>query len=181
MPLITYEFADGHSEEIEVSCEVAQTYAQILKYEKRIKRQDKDRLKSLEKLAEKGFDPPAPNTDVFEIWEKREQEEFELRQEQRRKKLNERKKQLEDTLTPRQAQAYFLFQYLKIKKVEIAKSMGITEGAVLKLILKAQANLEKQRVENEQALLLSTPFSAPVRRGYDFFRLFCYIIEGVFN
>lgn len=34
MPLITYEFADGHSEEIEVSCEVARTYAQILKYEK---------------------------------------------------------------------------------------------------------------------------------------------------
>jgi len=32
--------------------------------------------------------------------------------------------------------------------------MGITEGAVRKLILKAQANLEKQRVENEQALLL---------------------------
>ncbi|MFR5062111.1 MAG: hypothetical protein ACLTEK_03760 [Christensenellales bacterium] len=112
-------------------------------------------MKSLEKLAEKGFDKPAPNTDVFEIWEKREQEEFELRQEQRRKeKLDERKKQLEDTLTPRQAQAYFLFQYLKIKKIEIAKSMGITEGAVRKLILKAQANLEKQRIENEQELLL---------------------------
>ena len=52
MPLITYEFADGHSEEIEVSCEVAQTYAQILKYEKRIKRQDKDRLNPVEKLPE---------------------------------------------------------------------------------------------------------------------------------
>lgn len=155
MPLITYEFADGHSEEIEVSCEVAETYAQILKYEKRIKRQDKDRLKSLEKLAEKGFDPPAPNTDVFEIWEKQKQEKAELKQEQvRKKKLAKRKKQLGDTLTPRQAQAYFLFQYLKIKKVEIAKSMGITEGAVRKLILKAQANLEKQRIENEQALLL---------------------------
>lgn len=34
MPLITYKFADGHMEEIVVSCEVAQTYAQILKYEK---------------------------------------------------------------------------------------------------------------------------------------------------
>ena len=126
-----------------------------MKYEKRIKRQDKDRLKSLEKLAEKGFDPPAPNTDVFEIWEKQKQEKAELKQEHiRKKKLARRKKQLEDTLTPRQAQAYFLFQYLKIKKVEIAKSMGITEGAVRKLILKAQANLEKQRIENEQALLL---------------------------
>lgn len=92
---------------------------------------------------------------MFEIWDKREQEKFELRQEQRRKeKLSVRKKQLEEVLTPRQAKAYFLFQYLKIKKVEIAKSMGITEGAVRKLILKAQANLEKQRVENEQALLI---------------------------
>ena len=151
MPLITYEFADGHS----VSEEVAAAFEQLLIYEEKVKRKETRRHKSFEKLAEKGFDKPAPNTDVFEIWEKREQEEFELRQEQRRKeKLNERKKQLEDTLTPRQAEAYFLFQYLKIKKVEIAKSMGITEGAVRKLILKAQANLEKQRVENEQALLL---------------------------
>ena len=155
MPLITYKFADRHTEEIEVSEEVAAAFEQFLIYEEKVKRKETRRHKSLEKLAEKGFDKPAPNTDVFEIWEKREQEEFELRQEQRRKqKLNERKKQLEDTLTPRQAEAYFLFQYLKIKKVEIAKSMGITEGAVRKLILKAQANLEKQRIENEQALLL---------------------------
>ena len=155
MPLITYEFADGHTEEIGVSFEVAEAYMQILKYERCSKRRDRDKLKSLEKLAEKGFDLPAPNTDVFEIWEKQKQEKAELKQEHiRKKKLAKRKKQLEDTLTPRQAQAYFLFQYLKIKKVEIAKSMGITEGAVQKLILKAQANLEKQRVENEQALLL---------------------------
>ncbi|MFR6055141.1 MAG: sigma factor-like helix-turn-helix DNA-binding protein [Eubacteriales bacterium] len=138
-------------------------------------------MKSLEELAEKGFEPPAPNTDVFKIWDKREQEKFELRQEQRRKeKLSERKKQLEEVLTPRQAKAYFLFQYLKIKKVEIAKSMGITEGAVRKLILKARANLEKQRVEDEQALLIPMLFSARVYRGYDFFCLFCYIIEGLF-
>ena len=81
MPLITYEFADGHSEEIEVSCEVAETYAQILQYEKKIKRQNRDRLKSLEKLAEKGFDPPAANTDYFEIKEKQRQEQAELKQE----------------------------------------------------------------------------------------------------
>lgn len=35
MPLITYEFADGHSEEIEVSCEVAAAFAQLEKYEKK--------------------------------------------------------------------------------------------------------------------------------------------------
>lgn len=155
MPLITYKFADRHTEEIEVSEKVAAAFEQFLIYEEKVNRKEKRRHKSLEKLAEKGFDVPAPNTDVFEIWEKQRQEQTELKQEQiRKEKLAKRKKQLEDTLTPRQAQAYFLFQYLKIKKVEIAKSMGITEGAVRKLILKAQANLEKHRIENEQALLL---------------------------
>lgn len=155
MPLITYKFADGHSEEIEVSEEVAAAFEQLLIYEEKVKRKETRRHKSLEKLAEKGFDKPAPNTDVFEIWEKREQEEFELRQEQRRKeKLDERKKQLEDTLTPRQTQTYFLFQYLKIKKVEIAKSMGITEGAVRKLIKKAEVNLQKYRLANEKEVKL---------------------------
>ena len=161
MPLITYKFADRHTEEIEVSEEVAAAFEQFLIYEEKVNRKEKRRHKSLEKLAEKGFDPPAPNTDVFEIWEKREQEEFELRQEQRRKKLNERKKQLEDTLTPRQAQAYFLFQYLKIKKVEIAKSMGVTEGAVRKLILKAQKNLQAQRIERDKELLLLRAIFGP--------------------
>ena len=155
MPLITYKFADRHTEEIEVSEEVAAAFEQFLIYEEKVKRKETRRHKSLEKLAEKGFDPPAANTDYFEIKEKQRQEQAELKQEKiRQEKLAKQKEQLEDTLTPRQAQAYFLFQYLKIKKVEIAKSMGITEGAVRKLILKAQANLEKHRIENEQALLL---------------------------
>ncbi len=155
MPLITYKFADRHTEEIEVSEEVAAAFEQFLIYEEKVKLKETRRHKSLEKLAEKGFDLPAANTDYFEIKEKQRQEQAELKKEQiRKEKLAKRKEQLEDTLTPRQAQAYFLFQYLKIKKVEIAKSMGITEGAVRKLILKAQANLEKQRIENKQALLL---------------------------
>ena len=146
MPLITYKFADGHTEEIEVSFEVAEAYMQILKYERCSKRRDSDKLKSLEKLAEKGFDPTAENTDYFLIQEKRRQE--------RKEKLEKRKNQLDKLLTPRQAEAYFLFQYLKIKKVEIAKSMGVTEGAVRKLILKAQKNLQAQRIERDKELLL---------------------------
>ena len=139
MPLITYKFADGHTEEIEVSFEIAEAYMQILKYERCSKRRDRDKLKSLEKLAEKGFDPPAENTDYFE----------------------KRKSQLDKLLTPRQAEAYFLFQYLKIKKVEIAKSMGVTEGAVRKLILKAQKNLQAQRIERDKELLLLRAIFGP--------------------
>ena len=162
MPLITYKFADGHTEEIEVSFEVAEAYMQILKYESCSKWRDRDKLKSLEKLAEKGFDPPAENTDYFEIQEKRQQERKELQQERRRKeKLEKRKSQLDKLLTPRQAEAYFLFQYLKIKKVEIAKSMGVTEGAVRKLILKAQKNLQAQRIERDKELLLLRAIFGP--------------------
>ncbi len=35
MPLIIYKFADGHTEEIEVSDEVAAAFAQLEKYEKK--------------------------------------------------------------------------------------------------------------------------------------------------
>ena len=140
---------------------------QILKYERCSKRRDRDKLKSLEQLAEKGFDPPAENTDYFLIQEKRRQERKELQQErQRKEKLEKRKSQLDKLLTPRQAEAYFLFQYLKIKKVEIAKSMGVTEGAVRKLIvrkliLKAQKNLQAQRIERDKELLLLRAIFGP--------------------
>ena len=144
MPLITYEFADGHSEEIEVSCEVAQTYAQILKYEKRIKRQDKDRLKSLEKLAEKGFDPPAPNTDVFEIWEKQKQEKAELKQEHiRKKKLARRKKQLEDTPYPSASTSLFFVSVSENQKSRNRKVYGHNRRSRPKTHLKGTGKFGK--------------------------------------
>ena len=144
MPLITYEFADGHSEEIEVSCEVAQTYAQILKCEKRIKRQDKYRLKSLEKLAEKGFDPPAPNTDVFEIWEKQKQEKAELKQEHiRKKKLARRKKQLEDTPYPSASTSLFFVSVSENQKSRNRKVYGHNRRSRPKTYLKGTGKFGK--------------------------------------
>lgn len=144
MPLITYEFADGHSEEIEVSCEVAQTYAQILKCEKRIKRQDKDRLKSLEKLAEKGFDPPAPNTDVFEIWEKQKQEKAELKQEHiRKKKLARHKKQLEDTPYPSASTSLFFVSVSENQKSRNRKVYGHNRRSRPKTYLKGTGKFGK--------------------------------------
>ena len=99
---------------------------------------------------------------ILKIQEKRRQERKELQQERRSKeKLEKRKSQLDKLLTPRQAEAYFLFQYLKIKKVEIAKSMGVTEGAVRKLILKAQKNLQAQRIERDKELLLLRAIFGP--------------------
>ena len=40
MSFITYEFADGHTEEIEVSQEVAAAFEQLLIYEEKVKRKE---------------------------------------------------------------------------------------------------------------------------------------------
>ncbi len=56
MPLITYKFADGHSEEIEVSDEVAAAFAQLEKYEKKVERKETRRHVSLNLLMKNGFE-----------------------------------------------------------------------------------------------------------------------------
>ena len=70
MPLITYKFADGHSEEIEVSDEVAAAFAQLEKYEKKVERKETRRHVSLNLLMENGFDFSADDTDFLDVLEK---------------------------------------------------------------------------------------------------------------
>ena len=83
------------------------------------------------------------------------EEERDDRELQREEKRQARQlKYLTECLTQRQAQVYFEYTYLKLKKVQIAKNMHITEGAVRKLILKAEENLKKLRqkeIEEEKA------------------------------
>ncbi len=146
MRTITYVFVDKHKETIEVDDAVAEVYEELLKYEKKVNRKETRRHVSLEKMMEDGFDFPDPTADIEYIWEQREKEEQEherLRLEQNR--LDRQRKSLETKLTPRQAESYFMFKYLKMKKVKIAEEMGVTEGAVRKLVLKAEENLEKYR------------------------------------
>lgn len=161
MTIINYQFADGHTEEIEVTEEVAAAFEELQKYGKKVERKETRRHISLDMLKEKGFEFPDPSGDIIDAIDKREAEASEQQAEkQRRAKLAKRKKQLERLLTPRQAEAYFKFEYLKIKKLEIAKSMGVTEGAVRKLIAKAETNLpkimEELRAERGKELLLLT-------------------------
>lgn len=82
MPLITYKFADGHSEEIEVSDEVAAAFAQLEKYEKKVERKETRRHVSLNLLMENGFDFSADDTDFLDVLDKEEQEKSEWREEQ---------------------------------------------------------------------------------------------------
>ena len=120
MPLITYKFADGHSEEIEVSDEVAAAFAQLEKYEKKVERKETRRHVSLNLLMENGYDFSADDTDILDVLDKEEQEKSEWREEQfRRRVLGDKKKEIFSLLTFRQADAYFRHKYLHIQKTEI--------------------------------------------------------------
>lgn len=144
MRTITYVFVDKHRETIEVDDSVAEVYEELLKYEKKVHRKETRRHVSLKKMMEDGFDFPDPTAEIEYIWEQRKKEgqERELLC-LKKNRLEKQCESLKTKLTPRQAESYFMFKYLKMKKVKIAKEMGITEGAVRKLILKAEENLEK--------------------------------------
>ena len=152
MKTILYTFADGHKEELEVTDEVAEVFYELEKYEQKVNRKETRRHVSLDMLEEAGFEFADPESDIETVWEKREEEELEDKLALMEcERLERKQKLLESRLTARQAQAYFKFKYLGMKKVEIAKEMGVTEGAVRKLILKAEENLEKLRLQAIEA------------------------------
>ena len=155
MPIIHYKFADGHTEEIEVTDEIAAAFEQLEKYEKKVERKETSRHVSLNVLLENGFDFPIDNDDILDTIDKQEQEKLEWQEEQfRRHNVDDKRKEIFSLLTYRQADAYFRHKYLYIKKTEIARYMGITEGAVRKLIKKAEATLREYRLANEKEIRL---------------------------
>ena len=140
MKTIQYKFADGHTEEIEVSDEVAAAFAQLEKYEKKVERKETRRH---------------VYTDLLDALDKAEQEKSEWREERfRRRVLDDKKMEIISLLTYRQADAYFRHKYLRIQKTEIARHLNVTEGAVRKLIKKAEVNLQKYRIANEKEVKL---------------------------
>lgn len=116
MPLITYKFADRHTEEIEVSDEVAAAFAQLEKYEKKVERKETRRHVSFNLLMENGFDFSVDDTDILDVLDKEEQEKSEWREERfRRRVLDDKKIEIFSLLTFRQADAYFRHKYLHIQ------------------------------------------------------------------
>jgi len=155
MSIIHYKFADGHTEEIKVTNEVAAAFEQLEKYEKKVERKETRRHVSLNVLLENGFDFPIDNDDIVEILDKQKQEKFEWQEEQfRQHNLGGKKAEIFSLLTYRQADAYFRHKYLHIKKTEIARYMNVTEGAVRKLIKKAETYLREYRLANEKEIKL---------------------------
>lgn len=148
MKTIKYKLADGHSVDIEVADKIAEVYEQILTYEKKVNRKETRRHISLDLLNDAGFDFADKNADIETTIEREaeyteETERDDAEENARERRLAKKRTELEKKLTPRQAQAYFEFTYLGLKKVEIAENMNVTEGAVRKLILKAEDNLTK--------------------------------------
>ena len=104
---------------------------------------------------ENGYDFSADDTDILDVLDKEEQEKSEWREERfRRQVLDDKKIEIFSLLTFRQADAYFRHKYLHIQKTEIARYLNVTEGAVRKLIKKAEANLQEYRLANEKEVKL---------------------------
>ena len=155
MTLIHYKFADGHMEEIEVTEAIAAAFEQLEKYEKKVERKETRRHISYERLIESGFVFSDESEDILDALERQEREDAEWQEElSRRRNLEHKKKEIFSLLTFRQADAYFRHRYLHIKKTEIARHMGVTEGAVRKLIKKAESALREYRLANEKEIKL---------------------------
>ena len=95
MPIIHYKFPNGHTEEIEVTEEVAAAFELLEKYEKKVERKERRRHVSLNVLLENGFDFPIDNADILDTLDKQEQEKSEWKEEQfRRHNLDDKKKEI---------------------------------------------------------------------------------------
>ncbi len=160
MKVIQYKLADRKTVDIGVSDEVAEVYEQIVTYEKKVYRKETRRHTSLEYMQDKGLDLADKDGDVEDTLEREAKYAEELKlddleNEREERYLNRKRHYLENNLTPRQAQAYFEFTYLHLKKIRIAENMNVTEGAVRKLILKAEENLTKIREKRQEEILQS--------------------------
>ena len=147
MATIKYTFADGHSEDVEVTEEFKREYEFLLVREqalhwKEMKQKERARLRcvkdlSLDKFGEDGYDLPADNPDPLERLIQKEE-----RREYYRKILS--------CLTEKQRQAYILFHLKGYKKVQIAAMLHIDERSVRRRLDWAQKRIIKNFLKNRR-------------------------------
>ena len=147
MATIKYTFADGHSEDVEVTEEFKREYEFLLVREqalhwKEMKQKERARLRcvkdlSLDKFGEDGYDLPADNLDPLERLIQKEE-----RREYYRKILS--------CLTEKQRQAYILFHLKGYKKVQIAAMLHIDERSVRRRLDWAQKRIIKNFLKNSR-------------------------------
>lgn len=147
MATIRYTFADGHSEEVEVTEEFKREYEFLLVRKqalhwKEMKQKERAGLRcvknlSLEKFGEDGYDLPAEAPDPLERLIAKEE-----RREQYQKILS--------CLTEKQRQVYVLFYIKGYKKVQIAAMLHIDERSVRRRLEWAQKRISKNFLKNSR-------------------------------
>lgn len=145
MATIRYTFADGHTEEVEVTEEFKREYEFLLVREqaphwKEMKQKERAGLRcvknlSLDKFSEDGYDLPVAGPDPLERLIQKEE-----RREYCRKILS--------CLSEKQRQAYILFHLKGYKKVQIAAVLHIDERSVRRRLEWAQKRILKNFLKN---------------------------------
>ena len=147
MATIRYTFADGHTEEVEVTEEFKREYEFLLVREqaphwKEMKQKERAGLRcvknlSLDKFSEDGYDLPVAGPDPLERLIQKEE-----RREYCRKILS--------CLSEKQRQAYILFHLEGYKKVQIAAVLHIDERSVRRRLEWAQKRILKNFLKNSR-------------------------------
>ena len=147
MATIRYTFADGHTEEVEVTEEFKREYEFLLVREqaphwKEMKQKERAGLRcvknlSLDKFSEDGYDLPVAGPDPLERLIQKEE-----RREYCRKILS--------CLSEKQRQAYILFHLKGYKKVQIAAVLHIDERSVRRRLEWAQKRILKNFLKNSR-------------------------------
>lgn len=147
MATIRYTFADGHTEEVEVTEEFKREYEFLLVREqaphwKEMKQKERAGLRcvknlSLDKFSEDGYDLPVAGPDPLERLIQKEE-----RREYCRKILS--------CLSEKQRQAYILFHLKGYKKVQIAAVLHIDERSVRWRLEWAQKRILKNFLKNSR-------------------------------
>lgn len=147
MATIRYTFADGHTEEVEVTEEFKREYEFLLVREqaphwKEMKQKERAGLRcvknlSLDKFSEDGYDLPVAGPDSLERLIQKEE-----RREYCRKILS--------CLSEKQRQAYILFHLKGYKKVQIAAVLHIDERSVRRRLEWAQKRILKNFLKNSR-------------------------------
>lgn len=147
MATIRYTFADGHTEEVEVTEEFKREYEFLLVREqaphwKEMKQKERAGLRCvknlfLDKFSEDGYDLPVAGPDPLERLIQKEE-----RREYCRKILS--------CLSEKQRQAYILFHLKGYKKVQIAAVLHIDERSVRRRLEWAQKRILKNFLKNSR-------------------------------
>lgn len=129
MAVILYRFADGHTEEIEVTDEFAAEYAAMEHRDKLTERKETRRHPSLDKSMEHGFDVPDLRIDIQAEVERRE--------------LSGQLKTALHTLTDKQCAVFLRYASDGLSFREIGEELGVHKDTVKEYYHTAVKKLKK--------------------------------------